>query len=142
MARTRVRDTASSVKRFQERGSAAVNDYKAGLAGSGAAWQSNTVNSEDNYSQGVSQAISRGAFGKGVTAAGAQYFEQRASLVGGSRFADGIRNGATNYEEGVKPYMDTLRNTELSPRGPKGDPRNMNRVAEVATALRRQKVGS
>ena len=134
MPRIQVRDTTASAKRFAERGAAALPDYKAGLVGKGAAWEAAAAGSEDNYNAGVQQAISRNAFQKGVKAAGASYFEQRAINVGGSRFADGIRQGAGNWEEGSKPYLDALKNTELSPRGPKGDPRNMQRASEVAIA--------
>lgn len=142
MARIKVRESGASAKKFAERGAAATPDYKAGVMNAGADWERNTAAAEENYAQGVQQAIGRGAFGRGVKAATGAYFQERAAKIGGDRYATGIREGAANWEEGTKPYLDALKAIELSPRGPKGDPRNMTRAQEVATALRRAKVGA
>lgn len=138
----RVRDAGSSAKKFADRAAAATPDYKAGIAGAGNAWQQNTASATDNYNAGVQGAISRNAFQKGVTKSGGGYWEQRASTLGANRFADGVRAGMTNYQEGVAPYTDVLSKLNLPARGPKGDPRNLQRAADVATALRLAKTGS
>jgi hypothetical protein len=138
----RVRDAGASAKKFADRAAAATPDYKAGIAGAGNAWQANTTASTDNYNAGVQGAISRNAFAKGVTKAGGGYWESRASTLGANRFADGVRAGQSNYSDGVAPYLDTLSKLNLPARGPKGDPRNLQRAADVATALRLAKTGS
>ncbi len=138
----KVRSASDAAAKFATRAAAAAPDYKTGIAGSGQAWQQNTASATDNYVQGVQQAISRGAFQKGVNKSGGAYFEQRATTLGAARFADGVRAGQSNYAEGVQPYLDVLSKVNLTPRGPKGDPRNYQRAQEVATALRAAKTGS
>lgn len=137
----KVRDASSAAQKFATRGAAAAGDYKAGVASAGADWERSTAGATDNYVAGVQGAINRGAFAKGVKEAGGDYYQTRAATIGGNRFADGIRSGQQNFEQGVKPYLDVLSKMTLSPRGPKGDPRNMQRATEVATALRKQKTG-
>jgi hypothetical protein len=46
-----------------------------------------------------------------------------------------------DYQEGVQPYLDTIAATVLPPRFPKGDPRNLERVKAITTALRKRKTG-
>ena len=65
----------------------------------------------------------------------------RAETIGADRFASGVEAGLSNYEEGVKPYLDVIASTSLPPRGPKGDPRNYERVKVMGEALRKKKVG-
>jgi len=137
----RVRDAASAAERFKTKASAAAGDYANGVKGAGSNWESGAAAGEQNFAQGVQDAVARGAFGKGVRASGASYYEQRAATIGASRYSPGVAAGAANYAEGVTPYLDTIRNLNLSPRRPKGDPSNIQRVAEVANALRQRKVG-
>jgi hypothetical protein len=138
----RVRSASDAASKFANRGAAAAGDYKNGLAGSGQAWQQNTSAAADNYAAGVQAAIGRQAFSKGVNKSGGAYFEQRATAIGANRYADGVRNGQQNYQDGVAASFDALSKLTLTPRGPKGDPRNMQRAQEVAQALRAVKVGS
>ncbi len=44
------------------------------------------------------------------------------------------------YEEGFAPFRTTIANLTLPPRGPKGDPKNINRVSAVASALHKKKL--
>lgn len=141
MPRIKVKESGASAKKFAERGAVATPDYKAGVANAGADWERNTAAAEENYVAGVQQAASRGAFGKGVKNATGAYYQERAVKIGGDRYATGIREGMQNWEDGVKPYADALRAMELPPRGPKGDPRNMQRAQDVANALRKIKTG-
>jgi hypothetical protein len=136
----RVRDAAQAAERFATKAASAAGDYAKGIQGSGAAWEGGAAAAEQNYNDGVTQAVSRGAFGRGVRASGGSYYEQRAATLGASRFAPGVQAGKANYSEGVQPYLDTLRSLNLTPRRPKGDPSNVQRVAEVANALRQKKV--
>lgn len=137
----KVPDVTTSAKKYADRGSAAAADYTAGVRGSGGTWQSNTSAATENYNQAVTEAIGRNAFAKGVSAAGGARFESRASTVGAQRFPQGVREGQGNWAEGVAPYLQTIAGVTLPPRRPKGDPGNIARVAAIADALRRRKVG-
>ncbi len=136
-----VKDTASAAEKYKQRGQAAAPDYAKGVAGSGQRWQQNAAASTDAYNQGVQEAIARDAFTAGITKSGGAYFEERARTLGAQRFGPGVVAGAGNWQEGFQPYADVLKSVQLSPRGPKGDPRNMTRAQEVVTAMRARKVG-
>jgi len=87
------------------------------------------------------ESFSRGAFQKGVAAAGDNKWSQAAQGKGAERFGPGAQAGVGDYEKGVAKYLSVIENTQLPPRGPKGDPRNFERVKVMATALRKAKTG-
>jgi hypothetical protein len=137
----KVKDPGTARDKFINRGAAAAPDYTNGVKGAGNSWQQNTAASADNYSAGVTDAISRGAFQKGVQQAGGAKYEQRASTVGAQRYPQGIRDAGPAWEAGTTPYLQTLSALNLPPRRPKGDPSNWQRAQVVGEALRRRKVG-
>lgn len=139
MAGIRVKDISKSAERFAQRGAAAQKEYLEGLAGTGAAWQEETANSEQNYEAGVQAAMGRKAFGRGVRKSGGQYFEQRAIQVGGQRFAPGIIAGKDNWAEGSKPYLEAAKGIQLPAAGPKGAAQNAERSRTVQLEFRRLK---
>lgn len=137
----KVKDPATAAAKFVSRGSAAGQDYAAGVKGAGASWQAGAAAAAGNYEAGVQEAIGRGAFQRGVQAAGGNKYEQRASTVGARRFPEGIREAGPAWEQNTAPYLQTLAGLTLPPRRPKGDPANFMRVQAVGEALRRRKVG-
>lgn len=132
---------ADAAKKYAQRAANAQGDYASGIKGKGTQWQTATAGAADNWEAGVQAAITRKAFSKGVTAAGGTKYEQNATTVGPARYAQGVQNGASNWAAGVQPYLDTLSNLTLPPKGPKGAPQNMQRAQAVADALRKKKVG-
>lgn len=136
----RVRDAASAADRFKTKAGAAAGEYAKGVTGAGQAWETGAAAGEQNYSDGVQAAISRGAYGKGVKGSGGGYYEDRAKTLGATRYAPGVAAGANNYQEGVAPFLDVMRNATLSPRRPKGDPGNITRVQEIANLNRQTKL--
>jgi hypothetical protein len=116
-------------------------DYKEGVMNPRTPWAAGAKAAEDRYKAGVTEAANRGAFGKGVTAAGDQKWQQKALAKGPSRFAEGVAISAPDYQAAVQPYLDTIQATALPPRYAKGDPRNVQRVAVLSAALRKRKTG-
>lgn len=127
--------------RWTRRAAAATQDYAEGVAQSPNNWEANTVAAAAAHKAGTEAALRDGRFEKGVKKSGNAYYKERASTIGASRFASGVEAGKNNYEEGVKPYLETIAATSLPPRGPKGDPRNYERVKVMGEALRKKKVG-
>jgi len=130
-----------STSRWTRRASAATQDYKEGVETSPNNWEAQTLAAEASHKAGTEAALRDGRFAKGVKKSGGAYYKMRAATVGADRFASGIEAGKENYEEGVKPYLDVIASTHLPPRGPKGDPRNYERVKVMGEALRKKKVG-
>jgi len=46
-----------------------------------------------------------------------------------------VRLARVDYEEGFKPYRDLIASIDLPPRGPRGDPSNIDRVRIIAERL-------
>ena len=116
-------------------------DYKDGVQNPKKDWAEETIAAEDTYKRGVIEAANQGRFGKGVANAGTKKWKDKALSLGPSRFAEGVAVAKKDYEAGFAPYRDVIESTELPPRGPKGDPTNLQRVAVIATALHGAKLG-
>ncbi len=116
-------------------------DYQAGVQAPRVPWSQAAKAAEERYKAGVQEAAARGAYGKGVAAAGDQRWQQKAIAKGPSRFAEGVAISAPDYQAGIQPYLDTIAATTLPPRYAKGDPRNIERVKTIAQALRKRKTG-
>jgi len=134
----KVRSGAS--EKWVRKASASTQDYQEGVTNPRTPWAAATQAAAANQAAGVQAAIQRKAFEKGVQRAGDEKWKRKAEGVGASRFSQGVQAGASDYASGVAPYLQTIESTNLPPRGPKGDPRNIQRVAAIADALRKKKL--
>lgn len=116
-------------------------DYTAGIQSPRTPWAAASKAAEDRFNAGVTESIARRAYGKGITAAGDQRWQQKAMAKGPSRFAEGVALSAPDYQAAVQPYLDTIAAVTLPPRFPKGDPRNLERTKAITVALRKRKTG-
>ncbi len=118
-----------------------MEDFEDGIrATSPDEYEDPTIAAEPNYERGVQQAISRKAFSAGVEGSGQKWKEKSLNL-GPARFADGTREATQAFAQGFAPFRDVIANLTLPPRGPTGDPKNIERVRAVDEALRKAKVG-
>jgi len=129
-------------EKWTRKASAATQDYTDGIKDPRTPWAAATAASAANQAAGVQAAIARKAFEKGVAKAGDSKWSRKAAGVGASRFSQGVQAGSDDYAAGVAPYLQVIESTTLPPRGPKGDPRNLQRVAAIANALRAKKLAS
>jgi hypothetical protein len=117
------------------------DDYQQGVQTTAPGdYQTATTAAAGSYAQGIQQAISQKRFERGVQSAGNRW-QRKALDVGVGRFATGVAGAAQDYEQGFAPYQQTIAGLSLPPRGPAGDPKNIERVRIVAAALRARKVG-
>lgn len=131
----KVKSAADIAAKWSRRAPQADPDYKAGVSDPSVDWMKAAASSEETYAAGVQDAISRKSFGKGVARAGNEKWQRKTTEVGTQRWSQGIRAGAADMEEGIAPFVEALSRVELPPRAPRGDPRNLDRVAAVARAL-------
>ena len=115
-------------------------DYVLGIKNPKRDWEAETVAAEENWGQGVEAARSLGLFGKGVKKAGTEKWQKKALSVGPGRFAEGVYIAGPDYEKGFAPYREVIAATDLGPRFPRRDPRNLDRVKRVVDALVAQKL--
>jgi len=115
-------------------------DYETGIKNPLENWETQTLGAEAAYEAGVSTAIAEKRFGKGVKKAGFDKWQRKAIEVGIERWPAGVRAAEADYEAGFSPYRDVIEKTTLPPRYPKGDARNIDRVATLAKALHQAKI--
>lgn len=135
----RIKDTGSLAKKFVQRAGAAGADYTDGVKNAGQDWEAGAKAGEDNYKIAVTQAANEGRFGKGIAAAGAAKFTQRASTLGAQRYPTGVQAAEGDWARGSQPYLDSLKSMELPPRRPRGQ--NADRANAVAQRLHAMRVG-
>jgi len=118
-----------------------TTDYVAGVKAPRVDWATATAGAEDNYRAGVTAAANRGSFGKGVVASGTKKWQDKTQSIGAGRWPSGVAVAQGDFEAGFAPFAEVISRTTLSPRYPKGDPRNYARVSEIGNALNAAKVG-
>lgn len=128
--------------RWANRTAAATQDYQQGVQSPRVSWQQATVAAADVHKAATTQALNEGRFAKGVAKAGDAKWQRNAAGKGADRFGPGAQAALPDYEAGFAPYAGVIESTPLPPRGPKGDPRNIQRVAALAAALHKKKTGS
>ena len=116
------------------------SDYRDGVTSPKKDWASNTEAAKDAYADGVTQSIANKSFEKGVKAAGTDKWKAKAQALGVPRWSQGIAAGKDDFSAGFAPFRDVIEKTTLPPRYRKGDPRNIDRVTKIATALHEAKV--
>lgn len=115
-------------------------DYANGVANPKKSWSANTVAAEASWSQGVAQAATEKRFSKGVNKAGNEKWQRKSVDVGTTRWGPGVSAAQDDYASGIAPYVAVIQGITLPARGPKGDPRNIERVTRIAQALHAKKV--
>ena len=116
--------------------------YKSGVTTPKKDWETETKAAEDAYELGVTNAIGRKAFGKGVDKAGTAKWKRKAVDVGAGRWGPGVRVAEADFRSGYDPYRAKILEITLDPRFPKGDPRNYDRVRNIGDALHALKIGA
>ena len=131
-----IKPIEQATDKWVRRAGVAGPDYEAGVRNPRRGWAEASKAAEKNYQAGVTQAAARGAYGKGVSSAGEEKWKSNALKKGPGRFAEGVSIGRDEWAKGFAPYHAAIGAVTLPERGPKGDPKNLARVAAIATALR------
>lgn len=118
-----------------------TTDYEEGVRNPVADWADETQSAEDRYESGLKAAMADKRFGKGVADAGTAK-QQKASIEKGveeGRWAGGVRVAEGEMARGMDDVVRTMEAVKLPPKYPRGDPRNLERVKAVSTALHAMK---
>ncbi|MBA7524716.1 hypothetical protein ES705_16858 [subsurface metagenome] len=119
-----------------------TEDYKLGIQNPKRDWETETLEAKENWKAGIDAAHAKGLFEKGVSKAGSKKWQEKAFKKGPGRFAEGVYIAGPDYERGFAPYREAIARTDLGPRFPKRDPRNLDRVRRIVEALIEEKVGA
>lgn len=135
-----IKDTAQIAAKWARVTPQRAEDYRLGVESPRRDWQQATIAAAGRYAAGVQAALQNKLYEKGVNRATSQKWQRRALELGPARFAQGVSASGDAYQTGYEPYRQTIANLRLPPRGPAGDPRNLDRVAAVAKALHDRKL--
>lgn len=135
-----VKDLSRIADKWARVAAVSQEEYREGIANPRKNWQEETLKAEGNYDRGVQVAIQQKRFGKGVSRAGNAKWQQNSLEKGVPRWAQGISVSKQAYMDGFAPYRAVLERLQLPPRGPKGDPKNIQRVSAVTEALHNEKL--
>lgn len=135
-----IKDLSRISSKWARVSAGATQEYLEGVQNPRKDWEEETRKAEPRYEEGVQAAIARKAFGKGVRNAGTAKWQQRAVTLGPQRFATGVAAAVDAYATGFEPFRQIIASLNLPPRGPKGSPQNILRVAAIAKALHDKKL--
>lgn len=112
-----------------------AQDYAEGVKTTSVDWAQRTAEAQDNYDQGVQAAMAEGRFARGVQNAGTAKWKKGVAEKGQNRFSSGVSTAGPAYQQGFAPFHNVIQSTQLPPRYARRDPRNLERVRAIATAL-------
>jgi len=115
-------------------------EYEDGVRNPRNDWQKSTAAANAAWKQGVNQAVADNRFASGVAATPNSKWQDNAVKKGVSRYAAGVQLAEQAYMDGFAPFAQIIASTTLPPRGAKGDPANIQRVAILADALHKGKL--
>ncbi len=130
-----IKSTAAIAEKWERVTPMRSRDYLEGVSTTRKDWAGNTVAAAENYNIGVTQAIAEERFQRGVQKAGTEKWKRNTIEKGGTRWGQGVRMAGPEYARGFDPYRNELEAIDLPPRGPRGDPRNIERVRVIAERL-------
>lgn len=135
----KMKDITASGTKFAKRGAAAGPEYKQGVLNPDAPWQQSTLNAKELYVEGVTAAIARGAFEKGVGATTDSEWQTAASVKGARNYPTAVAESGPKWVKGFTPTQNALAGLTLPPRGARNSPGNYERsrlTGEAASKVR------
>jgi len=122
-----------------------TEDYRFGVENPRRDWAGATAAAEPAYEAGVTQAIAKKRFGKGVKKAGTEAWSRGATEKGTARWGPGVTLAQDKYARNFAPFRDAIERVTLPPRFARRDPRTLMRVKAIVAALsaaKQQRLGS
>jgi len=136
-----IRSMSDISKKWAEVTPQRAPQYEAGVRNPKKDWGTATAAANDSWKAGIQAAVARDGFKTGVTKAGTERWKRGAAEKGTARYGPGVQVAQGDYEKGFAPYRDVIERTALPPRYARRDPRNLERVRTIVTALSAAKTG-
>lgn len=135
-----IKSAARSSEKWKRQSAAARPEYETGVRETKKDWAQNTLDATTNYETAVQEAIGDKRFQGGVQRAGTTKWREQTLKKGPTRWTEGIAGATDAYEKGFAPFRAAIEGLTLPPRGPKGSPQNLLRVAAIAQLLHETKL--
>lgn len=137
-----VKDASAVAQKWVNRAGAAQKDYSDGVSSTQKDWATNTAAAANSYQQGVTDAVAKGRFAKGVNKAGTDKWKRKASGVGAQRYSSGVAAAQSDFATAIQPVLSVIQGLSLPPRGTRGAPQNNDRALLVQQKLHALRVGA
>ena len=124
--------------KWSSRSAGAAGEYEEGVRSPRRSQSAEAVAAAPVWASQIQDAISRGAYEKGLAKAGDAKWQKGVREKGRMRYSQGVGISQDEYSVGFRPYVGVLEGLDLGPRGPKGQ--NYDRVQKVGEALREAKL--
>lgn len=134
--------TAQSVsEKYATRAAGASGDYVKGAQETSKDQAAAAIAAAEIHKQATMAALNEGRYAKGLQKSGKGGWLKGVTEKGANRFGEGVAQAAPKYAT-ESARFDGARNAAASlPRGVKGSPQNLQRVAAVVTAQIKTKTG-
>ena len=138
-----MKNASTSAMKWARNAGNASSDYAEGAATTTKDQAAAAIGAKVLYQQGVQDAITRGAYEKGLQKSGKAKWLRGVQEKGQQNYATGVMSDSARGDYATESAKyDSARNAASSlPRGPKGSPANLARVAAVVNATRAIKIG-
>lgn len=136
-----MRTAQQSAEKYASRAAAASGDYVDGAQSTSKDQAAAAIAAAEIHKQATMAALNEGRYARGLQRAGKQKWLQGVVEKGAGRFAEGVSQAAGSYAS-ESARFDSARGAAASlPRGIKGSPQNLQRVAAVVNAQIKAKNG-
>jgi len=136
----RVRETAVLAEKWARRAGAAAPDYEQGVRNPKNDWQQQTLAASQAWRTAIQQAVQENRWENAVRQTPTQEWQRKAAEKGPQRYAQGVQLARDEWARAWDPYRQVIESVQLPPRGPRGDPNNIQRVARIAQALHEARI--
>jgi hypothetical protein len=140
----RVREVGYLAEKWSRKAGQAAPDYEFGVRNPTTDWQQATLQARDAWRAGIQQAIQENRWENAIRQTSTQQWAEAAATKGPQRYSQGVQLARDKWAREWEPYRQVIESVQLPPRGPRGDPNNIQRVAKIAQELhnaRRRRTG-
>lgn len=135
------KSASQSAEKYASRSSAAAGDFVSGAQSTTKDQAAAAIAAAAIYGQATQASIADGRYQKGLQKSGKAGWLKGITDKGGNRYAEGVSQAAGDYAT-ESARFDSARGAAASlPRGIKGSPQNLQRVAAVVAAQIKVKTG-
>jgi len=135
-----IKSLGSISDKWRRKASTSAQDYAEGVQNSQSDWAAKTSAANASWKAGVTAAVQRDAFTRGVQRTGTNGWKSATVAKGPARWSQGIDLSGDAYVRGFTPYHQVIQNTKLPERGPRGAEQNYTRAAAMGKALHAAKL--
>jgi len=136
-----VKPISAAAAKWAARAGVAAQDYATGVANSQKDQAGLAAAAEPSWVAGVTAAAQNHMFSRAITAAGTASWKAGVANKGASRYAPGVTAAQPKYTAKFGPFLNVIAGLNLTPRFPRGDPRNQQRSVDVQVALHKARTG-